>query len=260
MKKLQGNAIAKVCVWIVLLAAAFGAGVFGVRTLLSFQSVASDSWQFGGRFCNALENRRLDLVEGIHLARELEVLEQRRKEGTAGPLAYADAEAIREQKEQVEERFSRENTSFRFRVLTDDGQTVLGTNLNEGESLVKAVEQVHYFSFDLRDESGNVYYEDPYLESETPENAAGTTSAPVKLVLEYGVPEDIEAGSVDDEFYQIWVAWMNERAFFDQYLTGFLNLGALVLLALICLLWTAGHRNGEEDIVLTWQEKIWFDL
>ena len=51
-----------------------------------------------------------------------------------------------------------------------------------------------------------------------------------------------------------------DRASFDQYLTGFLNLGALTLLALIWILWTAGHKSGAEEIVLTWQERIFFDV
>ena len=45
MKKLQCSTAAKVCAWIVLLAAAFGAGVFGVRAVLSFGSVVDDNWQ-----------------------------------------------------------------------------------------------------------------------------------------------------------------------------------------------------------------------
>ena len=51
-----------------------------------------------------------------------------------------------------------------------------------------------------------------------------------------------------------------DRASFDQYLTGFLNLGALTLLALIWILWTAGHKSGAEEIVLTWQDRIFFDV
>ena len=51
-----------------------------------------------------------------------------------------------------------------------------------------------------------------------------------------------------------------DRASFDQYLTGFLSLGALTLLALVWVLWTAGHRAGAEGTVTTWQERIFFDL
>ena len=123
MKKLQGNAVAKVCAVIVLLAAAFGTGVFGVRAVLSFGSVADDSWQGSSRYYNAVDNRRQELVTGIRLSHRLELLEKQIAEGTANSLAYADAEALREERAQVEERFSRQNTWFRFRVLTDNGQT-----------------------------------------------------------------------------------------------------------------------------------------
>ena len=240
MKKLQGNAAAKVCAWVLLLAAAFGAGVFGVRALISSVSITRSSWQDSSRFYNAIDNRQQELVEGIELTQTLERLEQQIAEGTASPLAYADAEALREEKAQVEERFSRENTWFRFRVLTDDGQTLLGTNLNDDEAISRAVREVRYFAFELRAEE--------------------ETDPPVKLVLEYGVPEEVRDGGIHDEFTEIQIAWGEDRANFDQYLTGFLNLGALSLLALIWILWTAGHRSGEEGVVTTWQDRIFFDV
>ncbi len=263
MKKLQGNIIAKVCAWIVLLAAAFGAGVFGVRALISFQSVASDSWQNSGRFYSALDDRRRELMEGIELSRQLELLEKQVEEGAGNPLAYADIEAIREQLEQVQEQFGRSNTWFRFRVLADNGQTLRGTNLKDDEAIVKAVWDVHYFSFELYDGGENGYYYDPETGFSDPPTAGlnpETEPAPLKLVLEYGVPEEIASAEIQDEFYQIWQTYENDRVFFDQYLTGFLNLGALTLLALIWVLWTAGHKAGEEGIAATWQERVWFDL
>ena len=155
MNKLQGNVIAKLCAWAVLLAAAFGAGIFGVRAVLSFGSVADDSWQNSSRYYNAVDERRRELVAGIRLSRRLEQLEQQIGEGTASSLAYADAEALREERAKVEERFSRQNTWFRFRVLTDNGQTLLGTNLNDNEAMIRAVQNVHYFSFELWD--GDIY-------------------------------------------------------------------------------------------------------
>lgn len=155
MKKLQCSTAAKVCAWIVLLAAAFGAGVFGVRAVLSFGSVVDDNWQSSSRYYNAVNERRRDLVEGIELSQTLEELEKQIAEGTTNPLAYADAEALREERTRVEERFSRQNTWFRFRVLTDDGQTLLGTNLKDDEAISRTVKETHYFSFELWDGSVN---------------------------------------------------------------------------------------------------------
>ena len=259
MKRLQSNTAAKVCAVLILLAAAFGTGIFGVRAILSFGSVADGDWQGSSRYYNAVDNRRRELVAGIRLSQRLEQLEQQIEEGTASPLAYADAEALREERAQVEERFSRQNTWFRFRVLTDNGQTLLGTNLNDDEAMIRAVQNVHYFSFELWD--GDIYENAYYYDPETGEGysdppTAGlnpeTEAAPLKLVLEYGVPEKID-DSIQDEFSQIWRMWDMDRAAFDQYLTGFLSLGALTLVALVWALWTAGHRAGTEGILTTWQ-------
>ena len=102
---------------------------------------------------------------------------------------------------------------------------------------------------------GNGHYYDPETAGLNPDAEA----APLKLVLEYGVPEKVD-DSIQDEFSQMWRLWDMDRASFDQYLTGFLSLGALTLLALVWVLWTAGHRAGAEGTVTTWQERIFFDL
>ena len=266
--KLQKNRWAKLCAVLVLLAAAFGTGVFGVRAVLSFGSVADDSWQVSSRFYNALEERRRELVEGIYLTCNLEQLEKQIQEGTAGPLAYADVEAIREQLEQIQEYFSRNNTWFRFRVMAADGQSVWGTNLKDDEAMAKAVRNVQYFSFEIREGEGYVsgdefyfgYDTSSFILSPTSGNASDAVLVPMNLVLEYGVPEEIDAAMVQDEFSLIKTVWMNDRAFFNQHLTGCLSFGCLTLLALLWVLWSAGHRAGTEGIVLTWQERIFFDV
>ncbi len=269
MKKLQSSAVAKVCAWVVLLAAALGAGVFGVRAVLSFQSVANDSWQYSRQFSNVLDSCRRELVDGVYLSWQLDALEQQIAAGNANATLRADAEALRESEAAIEERFFRDSTWFRFRLMDSETGGVLGTNLAEGESMFRAVKDIYHYTFELSEEFWLEYgYYDPsaYGYNTAPNDQAGQNAgaeadpAPMKLVLEYGVPEDIETGSIDDEFYRIWVTWINERAFFDHYLTGFLNLGALTLLALIWILWTAGHKKGAEGIVITWQERIFFDL
>ena len=269
MKKLQSSAVAKVCAWVVLLAAALGAGVFGVRAVLSFQSVANDSWQYSRQFSNVLDSCRRELVDGVYLSWQLDALEQQIAAGNANATLRADAEALRESEAAIEERFFRDSTWFRFRLMDSETGGVLGTNLAEGESMFRAVKDIYHYTFELSEEFWLEYgYYDPsaYGYNTAPNDQAGQNAgaeadpAPMKLVLEYGVPEDIETGSIDDEFYRIWVTWMNDRASFDQYLTGFLNLGALTLLALIWILWTAGHKSGAEEIVLTWQDRIFFDV
>ncbi len=267
MKKLQGSAAAKVCAWIVLLAAAFGAGIFGVQAVLSVGSVIDDSWQGSSRYYSALNNRQGELMDGIDLSCQLALLETRIKEGNIDATLQADAEALREAREDVERRFSRQSTWFRFRVMNANTGEVMGSNLAEGESMLKAVRDVNRKTFRL--ENGSIYTDVYYYYPDTETgfsapptaqlNPEGETVQPMELVLEYGVPEKVNE-SIQDEFCQIWRMWNVDRAAFDQYLIGFLNLGALILLALIWVLWTAGHKAGTEEIVTTWQEKIWFDL
>ena len=265
MKKLQGNTAAKVCAWIVLLAAAFGTGAFGVRALLSFQSAASDSWQNSDRFYSALEYRCRELTDGIDLSQQLAWLEQKVEDGSANAIERADMEALRDNRVVVEERFSRQNTWFRFCLTNAATGEVMGTNLAEGESMFRAVQNIFRSTLKLTGESWADYYGYGYMDgSEDPPGVEGETAEvqPLELVLEYGVPENIDLANdlPSDEFTQIWVAWNNDRAFFDHYLVGFLNLGALTFLALIWILWTAGHKKGGEGIAAAWQERIWFEL
>ena len=264
MKKLQSNPAAKLCAVIVLLCAVFGAGVFGVRAVLSFGSVVDGSWQDSSRYYRALDSRQGELLNGIRLTQNLEQLEKWIEEGAVGELAYADAEALREERALVEERFSRQNTWFRFRLLTDNGKTVLGTNLKDDESMLKAVWNVSYFSFTLQ--GVNIYEDVLYYDPESGKDSSAAdanpeedTAPPVKLVLEYGVPAQID-DSIQDEFTEIWTIWEDNRANFDIYLTGFCWLGALALAALVWVLWAAGHKSGVEEIVPTWQERIFFDV
>ena len=256
MRRLQENRWAKLCAVLVLLAAAFGAGVFGVRALLSSMAVTRDSWQDTSRFYSVLDSRRGELLEGIELLQRLSLLEKQIKEGSiTDDILLADVEAFQEQVELVEERFSRLNTWFRFRVLTGDRQNVVGTNLLENEAMVKAVREVHYFHFELEGEKEEAYpsgldggendFDSSSSAGENPEDARLS----VRMVLEYGVPEEVDS-SITDEFYQVRRLWGEDRANFDKYLAGFLNLGALTLLALAWILWTAGHKKGAEGIVL----------
>ena len=162
MRRLQENRWAKLCAVLVLLAAAFGAGVFGVRALLSSMAVTRDSWQDTSRFYSVLDSRRGELLEGIELLQRLSLLEKQIKEGSiTDDILLADVEAFQEQVELVEERFSRLNTWFRFRVLTGDRQNVVGTNLLENEAMVKAVREVHYFHFELEGEKEEAYPSGP---------------------------------------------------------------------------------------------------
>ena len=266
MKKFQENRWAKLCAALVLLCAAFGTGVFGVRAVLSFGSASDSNWQSSSRYYSGVDSRQRELLNGVYVTQRLEALEKRVEDGTANAMTYADIEALRKSRTEIEERFFRNNTWFRFCLMDAATGEVMGTNLRKGQSMLQSVKNVHYYTFDLSEDFWAAYgYYDPdravneTLSGEAAGQNAGEAQEPRSLVLEYGVPEVID-DSVQDEFYQMWKLWDMERAAFDQYLTGFLNLGVLTLLALLWVLWSAGHKSGTEGIVLTWQERIFFDV
>ena len=265
MKKLQNNTVAKVCVWIVLMCAAFGTGVFGVRVVLSFGSVADENWQTSSRYYKALDNRRWELFSMFELYHRLNteqtLLNEQLARKDSGTVSYAEVNALQQQLDREKERFSRQNTWFRFRLLDSQTREILYTNLLDQEAISQAVWDVSYFSFDLlglESYYGLDYYND-LRNSYSNAAADGRTSGQAKLMLEYGLPGEVNS-SVKDEFYQIWKNYEVERTSFNHYLTGFFCMGVLTLAALLWVLWSAGHRSGMEGIVTTWQERIFFDV
>ena len=256
MRSFQKNRWAKACAALLLLLSALGTGIFGTRTVLSAGSVLDDSWQNSSRYYNLVERRRNDLVNGIYLVLRLDQLERQAKETELQDADYhamlqADIEAVRQEIALEEERFGRTNTWFRFRVLSAGRQTVMGSNLEAEESMYQAVQTVHTYTITLALE--NVRLQDGSSEP------AGPDLPTDQLVLEYGVPLEVN-DSVRDEFFYAWELWDTGRLLFQDYFTGFACMGGLTLAALVWVLWSAGHTAGREEIVLSWQERIWFDL
>ena len=252
MKKFQSNSLGKACAALVLLSAVFGMAVGGVWLLISAGSVLSESWQDCSQYSLLLEKRRWELENSIQLQLELNRLERQVKTGESSALLHADIEAIGKELAAAENRLSQSNTWFRFRVLSESGE-MLGTNLGEGESIRSAVESVFSYTMEL---DGRYLYEesvDSANEHPQPELPAE------RLLLEYGVSLEVDQ-RVQDEFCAARQIWEDDRLRFTDRLTGFFSLGGLALAALAWGLWSAGHKNGQEEIALTWQERIWFDL
>ena len=272
MNRLQGSLAWKVCAWSVLLIAAFSSGVFGVRTLMSLDSATSGSWQDTMQFRRALAGRREEIVTAVQMERNLVLREKDIQKGTAGDLAYADVKFFQQKLEETEKRFQRENTWFRFRLLSAGGQEVYWSNLEEGETLTDTVAQVEYHAFAIEEalkeegedwDAGGIEFrieeeDSATLSVEVPAETDGVES-PDRFVLEYGVPEEVTE-AVSDEFSAAKAAYKENWANFEQHLTGTLILFGVSLAGLWMVLWTSGHKAGEETVVLGWQEKVFFDV
>ena len=256
MKKLQGNPWSKLLAVVLLLAAAFGAGHFAVRGILNIPYVITGDWQQTDQFYYLLWERQEQLAQLCSLDMQL-----------AGELSFADQQQKRQTLSQLKENLQSDATWFRWQIFDSDGQKVLYSNLDQ-EELNQVVEEIHYATFtagehritssmEAQTDSAEVY--------ETPEDGSPLlTEGAVpangeELVIQCGVPAQVD-DTIQDEFYELRKEYEENRADFRPNL---LRAGMFTLLSLGCflyILWTAGHKEGEEEIVLTWQERIFFDL
>ena len=250
MSKLQCSRTAKACAIVLLLACSYAAGIFGIYVVESADSAFSSSWQDTQETWRALAHRNDAIEEGVGLYFQLQALKQQVANGEDNVLTQGDQAYLEGELDRLNREFDRKNTWFRYRLMTDDGKQLLATNLVEGESFAQVVKRPYG--------TGMVFSVDG---TEQQEDTAGAHPAQeqYRLFLEYGLPEQVSE-QIQDEFYEASVLYNVRKGSFDTHLTGFLNLSAVALLAMLYLLWACGHKAGEEQIVLTWQENIFLDL
>ena len=289
IRKIQASPWFKGLVSLLLVVCAALGGLFGTFVLRGLLYQGTDSWQDTYRFQTLLQERQAAvaaLIADSLAVGQLPLGEYTDEEewsyGVAlwesqGEIAYQiwPDEAlsymqIRRYEQDIAAltaRLDRAQTWFRFQVRTADGSFTLGGNLAPGEALEETVDTVYYASFNMGDywvEGGSFawtpdgWWEDTAA-SDTPTEQGTPSAQPVPLVLECGVALAMD-DTVPDEFYTLFTDYGEERANFDAYVTGCANFLSLAGLCVLALLWTGGHKRGVEGIVLTWQEKIFFDL
>ncbi len=256
MKRPGGGAGFKVFVWTAFALCCFlGAGLFlKVLPFLAFDGdeAAQDTRQYRW----LIWQRAHQVSEGYALGREL----------NSGKLSYAQTQETKDRIETLEKGLMPDATNFRFRVLDQAGVEAV-TNLPDGEKLSAPV---FYYDFRMgeyglsEDVWGNELWDeraegtpepDAQIEGEAePEPAVYTIACSVLA------EEELLTSEVEDEFYRY--TWWFLVGLGDRVAAGViaavLLCAALVFLGLI--LWSAGRKNGEEGFVLTWQEKIPFDV
>ena len=256
MKKLQGNPWGKLLAILLLLATAFGAGLFAVKGVLNIPYVATEDWQQIEEFYNLLWERQEQMAQMCSLDMQL-----------AEELPFAERQQKLQSLSELQESLQSDKTWLRWQVLSSDGRSVLYSNLGQ-ETLEQKVEQIHYSTFIAGEHlvTSNV---EVRVDAVAPYEMAQDTGASIsvgvvpaegeQLVAQCGVPNQVDE-SIPDEFYELWKDYGENRANFQPNL---IRAGVFALMSLGCflyILWTAGHREGEEEIVLTWQEHIFFDL
>ena len=263
MKKLQGNPWGKLLAVLLLLVTAFGAGHYALRSLLNLPYMAVDNWQETSQFYDLLWERQGQLAQLCSLDMQL-----------AGELSFADQQQKLQTLSQLKDALQSDATWFRWQIFDASGQNVLYSNLDE-RGMSQSVEKIYYATFTAGEnyvnfspanQTGSAVYGEAVDEGmskwyDSGEDLSGGVipAAGEELIIQCGVPSQVDE-TVEDEFFELWKSWGENRANFQPNL---IRTGVFALLSLGCflyILWTAGHKEGEEGIVLTWQEHIFLDL
>ncbi len=254
MKRPGGGTGFKVLIWTAFaLCCFFGAGLF-LRALpfLSFHGdeAARDTRQY-----------RWLIWQRAHQVSEIYALDA---ELAGGELSYAQTLETAAREEALEEGLDPSATNFRFQVL-DRAAVAVASNLPAGEELAAPVFYFDFWEGEYglsEDIWGNELWEEGAEETPEPDAPVDGEAEPPVYTIACSVlaEEELLKSRVEDEFtrYAWWfLVGLGDRLALTVF-SGGLLCAALVFLGLI--LWAAGRKNGAEGFVLTWQEKIPFDV
>ena len=258
MVRIQENAVAKALSALAMLASAFLCGLFAAQALLLLPLTGMTSWQYTSQFTQLLEERERAVVSLFAAQQEAE----------NDQLSQLERRQMADTARQMEKDLSSSATSFCYQVLSADGSSVLFSNLSEGRALEQAVDSIHYAAFTSGEHTISQSI-DPYEDysvtttiTEIP--SEGSIQLELtdqsQLIIECGVPSTLGSDAPDDEFLFLFNSYEAAQSSFSLYAILASTMAGISLCALLFLLWCAGHKAGQEDIVLTWQDKSFFEL
>ena len=244
MRAFRDNPALRAAAWLLLLLSLCAGAFFGQQALFAAAYTWNGDWTTTAAYDQLLTGRVYQVRDYLQCQADLEQPD----------LSYVEREQSRSVLEGTQAALSPEHTSFRYEVLSDNGSEVIFSNLEAGKgSLEEQVSEVSYGAVEVRD--GLVYFEDSSLAGQAWERADQAPAIPESGVLRYGVLRP-EAFTAQDEFSDLYALCTAYGARFSLYGGLCAVFGALALLALVFLLWSAGHRAGAEGIVLSWPHRV----
>ena len=229
----------------------FAGGYFGARAMGEYDYWRRDDWQGNEAFENVLHryiDRAMILEESLF-----------RLEGE-DDLSYVEREQLENNVAEQSAELDAARTWFRYQVRSADGTIVNGGNL-KGAPIKPTVKNVHYALFprggsDLGDEKEyEILMDDPQHTL-----ANGTENGEESLIIECGVPDQVEADSIHDEFTRMHQEYQEARQYFsrDLYLGVGLLAGAALFLLLALVL--TGREAAVEGFQPNWFDRLWLEL
>lgn len=216
MRKVQENLLIRLAAWVLFLVAVWGCAVFGQKTIVALSCVNDSAPEDTGRFSRVLD----DYVGRVKTYVDYQ-------NALTGVLDFETEQVYRSEVKRTEEKLDRSNTNFRYQFLTEDGTQVIYTNLDESVgTLEQQVQEVYAVTW---------------------EEYSG--------ILLYGVIP-MENMETQDEFYEIYAEFSLDYTNFNFYMGLTIALGAAAAGLFLFALWGSGHKPGQEEVAVTWQEHI----
>ncbi len=263
MRRLQGSSLLKTAVSLLALVFLYLAGLsFGV--VLETSDVLSSSYWYDTASVLLAAGQRANSVASLFASRQ--ELEQLKEEAQAGEDRGYRISRLEQTIQELERSLSPSGTCFRWRVTDIHGER-LDSNLEEWDSLedygtffvMDAFHPGnHYIDHTLEAWEGwlSLYSAGEIQDPSTDPDSLGTVPP---YLIEYALPDTVPQ-TVHDEFAQFYSTFLDHQALLPHHMAGLSLLLACSLVCLGILLWSCGHRTGEEGIVTGWQEAIWLDV
>ena len=253
MKKFQESAAGKLFAVVMLVCMVFTSAVFSIKACQALPFLNAESYRDTEAFYLLLHERLSDVARAFAINEELQ----------DESLDYVTRRQLEDELSQLRSSAERDVSNLRFKVRDEAGELIY--NLEHAGDVCDG--SVHYASFVLGEHglSQISLYEDRYGyyytdNDETPRAVGGTLPPTYTIECTVIAEEQLLSGAVKDGFYQLCTHYHTVNDNFVYWAGIALLSAAAALVWLLWILWTAGHKAGVEEIVLTWQEKIFFDV
>ena len=191
MSDVRKSVPAKVIASLLILVSVFSLCWQGMAVLRGIDYVLTDSWQDTWEFKELIREREDQLAEWFAARAALE----------DPGLAYLDQVRYETDAERIGAAMAQDQTSFRYRVLSQDGTKVLATNLAPGESLEQLVPEIHSAVFRPGEHLTQPWNSSPDAGDPALVTEGAEESGDAYYIIECGVPQELSGA--EDEFSEL---------------------------------------------------------
>ncbi len=269
MKRVRSSILGKSAVCALLLCAVLMGSVLGLHLFCYFPYYETENWRESSLYYNLMwaycediasyyadtlaleENSRLYIDGSAQEASNSDL-----ENGTVlkeTELTYVERQNILNRMEKFEQKMAVGETHFLYQVKTSDGSKIL---LENGKSLQERVDEVRYYTFVPGNHFGAP--EMPYEVYRTAMEQETSDKRMQEYVIEYGVLRNVNY-NINDDFFRLRTSCEQARGELSCWLSSLAVCVAVVAVCGVYLLWSAGYKAGSEEVILKWQDKLWFE-